>query len=71
MKVVKSVQSSYCLENSLILKLNKAFIMPMNINNVVLQMGTIYLTGSTMVTVDGAWELEAVYANSMRTTHTL
>ena len=47
--------------------------MPMNINNVVLQMGTIYLTGSTMVTVDGAWELEAVciYANSMRTTHTL
>ena len=43
----------------------------MNINNVALQMGTIYLIGPTMVTVDGAWEVEAVYANSMRTTHTL
>ena len=43
----------------------------MNINNVALQMGTIYLIGSTMVTVVGAWEVEAVYANSMGTTHTL
>ena len=34
----------------------------MNINNVALQMGTIYLIGSTMVTVVGAWEMEAVYA---------
>ena len=41
----------------------------MNINNVALQMGTIYLIGSTMVTVVGAQEVEAVYANSMRTTH--
>ena len=42
-------------------------------NNVALQMGTIYmyLIGSTMVTVVGAWEVEAVYANSMRTKHTL
>ena len=29
----------------------KAFTRPMNINNVALQMGTIYLIGSTMVTV--------------------
>ena len=43
----------------------------MNINNVALQMGTIYLIGSTMVAVVGAWEVEAVYANSMRTTYTL
>ena len=34
----------------------------MNINNEALQMGTIYLIGSTMVTVVGAWEVEAVYA---------
>ena len=43
----------------------------MNINNVALQIWTIYLIGSTMVTVVGAWEVEAVYANSMGTTHTL
>ena len=42
--------------------------MNLKINNVALQMGTIYLIGSTiLVTVVGAWEVEAVYANSMRT----
>ena len=36
----------------------------MNINNEAFQMGTIYLTGSTMVTVVRAWEVEAVHANA-------
>ena len=43
----------------------------MNINYVHVALQMRRMIGSTRVTAGGAWEVEAVYSNSMGTTHTL
>ena len=55
----------YCYKNGLILKLSKALIISISINNVAFQLVAIYLIGYGMVRVVKAWDEEIKRANAV------